>query len=450
MNDFFWVALVALTALALAFLFYPLFFSSHAQRQQGDRRSQNLANYRQRLAELEADRDEQRIDEATYATLKEELDAALLEDVDEAQVAGAPRKGAGRRSIVAVVLVGLVALPLLAFGLYERWGARDELVQAEAMRALEGSGPVSEEQLEAMLRDLREHLEAEPDNPDGWALLGQTNMQLQRYAAAADAYQGLAEQLAGEPIAATAWGLVAQARYLESGRQWNDAIVAAIEKARAINPDEVNALGLLGIAAFERQEYQQAADYWTRILQVAPEYPQYTSIANGVVSAYRAMGQVPPEPVRQLLVNVPAAPQAPPAAASAGGAPASEGSGENGSGEDGGASVEVRIELADNLDLPGGDATVFVFARAVDGPPMPLAAARLSAGDLPATVTLDDSMAMTPQARLSSAEAVVIGARVSSTGSATPASGDLEGVTEPLTVAPDMGTVRVLIDRQRP
>lgn len=464
MTNSFWVALVALTALALAFVLYPLFFASRAQRQQGnqrqqgkerqrvDRQAQNLDNYRQRLAELEADRDERRIDPEAFATLKDELDAVLLEDVaggpdgaDRGQTgpatAGAvpDRRRGERRGILAVVLIGVVSLPILAFGLYDRWGFSEALVQAEAMRSIESGDELSPQQLEQMLVELRTHLQQNPDNADGWALLGRTNMQLQRYQAAAEGYQGLAQALGEEPIAATAWGLVAQARYLESQRQWNDSIMAAIEKARAINPDEVNSLGLLGISAFERQNFARAAAYWTRILQVAPNYPQYESIANGVASAYRAMNEEIPQPVQLLLRQAPGEFAAGVPAPIAAEAP-----------EQPGASVEVRVSLAEDLPAPDPGAAVFVFARAVAGPPMPLAVARLTVSDLPATVTLDDSQAMTPQARLSGAERVILGARISVSGSATPGPGDLEGASEPVAVGEDMAPVTLTIDRQRP
>ena len=459
----FWAALAMLTAMALAFLFYPLFFSSRAQRQLTDRRSQNLTNYRYRLAELESDLQAQRIDRTNFENLKDELDAALLEDVGESDSMALPAAG-NRRGILAVALIGMITLPLLAFGLYDRWGASDALVQAQTLRALEENGPTSPEQMDEMLAKLRAHLEEEPDNPDGWALLGRSNMQLQRYGEAARAYEGLARQLGREPIAATAWGLVAQARYMASGRQWNDSIADAIGKAREIDEDEVNSLGLLGIAAFEKEAYQRAAEYWSRILEVAPDYPQYASIANGVASAYRAMNKPIPEPVRELLRQSPSAPavggagsakDSPDASESAAtGAPASiarpaaEGESESGASVNA-ASVTVKVELANDLPRPDDDAVVFVFARAVTGPPMPLAVARLSARDLPATVTLDDSMAMTPQARLSSTGEVIIGARISNSGTANPSPGDLEGFSEPKAVSAEMGTVDILIDSQR-
>src|SRR5690606_4526542 len=121
------------TALALAFVAYPLFFRSRAQQNRVDRHGQNLTNYRQRLAELEAERDAGRLDDTSFATLKEELDGSLLQDVGESS-AGA--KGAGpraidRRAMFAVALAAIIALPVFAFVLYEHWGASDELAQLD-------------------------------------------------------------------------------------------------------------------------------------------------------------------------------------------------------------------------------------------------------------------------------------------------------------------------------
>lgn len=435
MTNTFWVAVAAMTALALAFVAYPLFFRSRAQQHRVDRHGENLNNYRVRLAELEAERNAGRLDDASFDTLKEELDASLLQDVDDFS----PRNTAAgarsdRRAMFAVMLLALIVVPVTAFTLYERWGSSDALAQMALIEKLQRGGEASPEQVESLLSQLRAHLEQNPDNPDGWAMLGRTNMELGRYAQAASAYKRLAEALQGEPVAATAWGLVAQARYLDNGRQVDDAVNAAVTAALAADPDEVNALGLLGIAAFEREEYRAAAEHWARILRVAPDYPQYGSIANGIVNAYRQLQERPSDEVIALLRRAVERGQAAQA-------PAGPDSAET--------SVEVRVELSDDLPEPDADATVFVYARAVDGPPMPLAVVRLKAGELPATVTLDDSSAMTPQARLSNADQIVVGARISQSGSATPGKGDLEGSSAPIEVEDASETIAVTIDRQR-
>lgn len=452
MTNTFWVAVAAMTALAIAFLAYPLFFRSRAQQDRVDRHGQNLNNYRQRLAELEAEREAGHLDDASFTTLKEELDGSLLEDVgdsphSDSSAADSRARGLDRRGMFIVALAGVVVLPIFAFTLYERWGASDSLAQLDVMRELQQNSLSSPDQVESLLTRLRNHLEDNPDNADGWAMLGRTSMELERYEAAAAAYQQLALQLQDDAVSATAWGLVAQARYLASGRTVDASVEAAISAALDADPDEVNALGLLGIAAFEREDYRRAAELWAQILRVAPDYPQYGSIANGIVKAYQRLEERPSDEVIGLLRRAVEKGQQAQGSVSGKGAIGQRGTPEDSVGKP---SITVRVELSSDLPEPDPDATVFVFARAVEGPPMPLAAVRLKAGDLPAVVTLDDSAAMTPQARLSGADQVILGARVSRSGSATPGQGDLEGTSKPLEVRDEMGPVSVTINRVRP
>jgi cytochrome c-type biogenesis protein CcmH len=115
-----------------------------------------------------------------------------------------------------------------------------------------------------------------------------------------------------------------------------------------------------------------------------------------------------------------------------------------------GARIQVSVSLAPALSAKADPAdTVFVFARAASGPPMPLAVQRIKVADLPATVTLDDSLAIVPSLRLSAFPQVVVGARVSKGGQAAPSPGDLEGLVGPLDLAATP-TTAVTVDRIRP
>ena len=106
----------------------------------------------------------------------------------------------------------------------------------------------------------------------------------------------------------------------------------------------------------------------------------------------------------------------------------------------------VRVDVAPELKgrIQPGD-TLFVFARMPEGPRMPLAIQRRQADSLPITVTLDDSMGMLPTMKLSSSPQVVVGARISRSGNATPQSGDFQGLSAPLAVAGQDGVVDLII-----
>jgi cytochrome c-type biogenesis protein CcmH len=107
--------------------------------------------------------------------------------------------------------------------------------------------------------------------------------------------------------------------------------------------------------------------------------------------------------------------------------------------------VAVSLDPALAARVQPGD-TLFVFARAAEGPRMPLAIVRQPAGTAAVEVTLDDSSAMAPQFKLSGFPRVVVGARISRSGNATPQPGDLEGLSDPMD---SHGTARIMIDRIR-
>ena len=95
--------------------------------------------------------------------------------------------------------------------------------------------------------------------------------------------------------------------------------------------------------------------------------------------------------------------------------------------------LQVRVSLNAALqDQAGPDDTVFVYARSVKGPRMPLAIVRKQVRDLPMTVVLDDSLAMSPAMTLSKFDQVTVGARISKSGNAMPQSGDLQGSVSPV------------------
>lgn len=426
MTETFWIAATVLIIIALAFVLYPVMFHRRGARQQTDLRNQNLMAYRSRMAELEKEHQAGIIDKESHRQLRDELAGAMLDDVPDNE---APAKTVpGRKAAMAVALVSILVIPAATVLLYEEWGAMDSVEAFVAMQELGSSDDARAAQMDELTQQLRERLEASPDNPDGWAMLGQTYMRLERHDEAAWAFRKLADNVSSDDGSrAVALGLAAQAQFFRSQGAMTDKVTAAIEEARALNPDEVNSLGLLGIHAFSQDNYREAIRYWERIQTVAPDHPQLASIQGGIKEAYTRLGEQPP--VAKSAFPSP---------------------------NDGldaqsvGVTVRVTLDDAFQKDVPA-DTTLFLFARAANvqqGPP--LAVVRLTAGDLPVEIRLDDSHAMAPQAVISGAEEVVVTARLTRSGNINAQPGDWQGSTEPpVAVSEDLGSpVALIIDQK--
>ena len=174
-------------------------------------------------------------------------------------------------------------------------------------------------------------------------------------------------------------------------------------------PQHKNALWMAGIAETQRGDFAAAVKLWRSLeAQLPPGSTEAREIAGFIAKAES-------ETRTQSGAPVSATPAAP-----------------------GGRHLQVRVELADELKSQAApDDTVFIFARAAEGPPMPLAVVRKQVKDLPLEVGLDDSMSMMQGMNLSSFDRLVIGARVSKSGRPIPSPGDLEGLTNPVTPGPD-------------
>ena len=294
----FWLAVILLIILALVFVIYPMLFARRS-RPVVQYREQNLATYRTRLAELERERDEGALDESGFESLKDELEMRLLRDV-EAEDTGGDGGSGGRVGVVITTLALVLALPVGAFMLYDSLGASDQVAQFRERKQMMQDG-MDASDVDAMVQRLQTRLEADPDNPEGWAMLGRSYMQLERFREAAEAYGELARAIerAGDGSPASALGLRAQALFMANQGQVTAEVENAISRAREGNPDEVNSLGLLGVEAFRGGDYREALDYWERILEVAPDHPQADSIRRGVAAAYSELGEPVPEGLLQ-------------------------------------------------------------------------------------------------------------------------------------------------------
>ena len=281
--------------------------------------------------------------------------------------------------------------------------------------------------MEEMVERLADRLQQEPGNLEGWVMLGRSYFIMQRYREAAQAYSH-AMALSGEenPDLLADY---AESLAMAHGNTMAGAPAKLLERALAADPAHPKALWYGGLAAYEVRDYALATDRWQKLMQLLPpdsdnarQLQEYLAKAQAGLGGEAVVTAA--EPVAE-----PAAPAAaePVTAATV-------------------AALQVEVSLDEAMagKVAPGD-TLFIFARAANGPRMPLAIVRKTVADLPLTVRLDDSMAMTPAMKLSSFPQVVVGARISKSGTAMPQAGDVQGFSEP--VSPDeVETVQVLIN----
>ena len=393
----FWLAAGLLLLVALSFLLIPVLRGRRAQREE-DRTALNVALYQERVAELHSQQEEGVLDVAQMASGRAEAARELLADTEGADTARVSRLGK------TAPLIAAILVPVLGLGLYLHFGAADKV---ELTREF-AQAPQS---MEDMTQRLERAVAAQPDSAEGLYFLGRTYMAQDRPADAAKIFERTVAVAGRQPELLGQW---AQAQYFADNKKWSDKVQALTDEALKADPKEVTSLGLLGIAAFEAERYQDAIDYWTRLqAQLPAEDASRAALQGGIERA-----------TEKLQANGGTVAKAPAAAV-------------------GGALLKVRVDLAPALKakVQPGD-SVFIFARAASGPPAPLAAKRVTVADLPVTVELGDADAMMPQLKLSNFPEVQLVARVSRAGQ--PTAGEWIGRSKPLassTTAPQQLTI---------
>ena len=394
-----WFLMAALLLAAAAVMTRPWWRG--ANRKTLRRRGANIAAYRSRLAELEIEREAGLVSADDVAALKAELDARLL---SEAQVEDkAVQAGSGRRWPPALLTTFLLLLFAGGwYGLSGSWKAQQQLA----------SGAAQEDQVAAMVQKLQDRLQQQPDDPEGWAMLGRSYFVTQKFTDAAKAY-GEANARAGQPNPEWLAGQ-GEALAFARDRDLQGTPLQLFERALAIAPDYGKALWYAGMAAAQAGDMATAKARWGKLL-AQPDLPQQM---REVLQAHL-----------QELDGQPAGPAMASAGAPVAGPDAGQGAGQPAQLPAAGPALKLHVSLAPDVagKIPPG-AVLFVFAKAEQGPPMPLAVQRLPGQTLPADIKLDDSMAMAPSLRLSTFDRYIVTARLSGGGGAQAQSGDLEGI----------------------
>ncbi|WP_218313757.1 c-type cytochrome biogenesis protein CcmI [Halomonas sp. 18071143] len=368
---------------------------------------QNVAIFQRRLASLDAARDRGDIDDARYQEDRLELERSLLEDtVVETR---RPLKSASAgRLMVPLVMVAVVGASTFW---YQQYGAEGDLtlyaIQQEVRQHPEGSLSMFTERMEA-------EAERQPNNPNVWSALFPIYRDTGQTDKAVDALERLLD-IDGRipPLLAQ----MAQLQFFMAERQLTPEVQALVDETLALDPRQPTVLGLLGIHAFDSGDYETAIDRWRRAVANIENPETAASLRDGIRVAQERMGVVPESADAE-------------AAQSQG----------------------IRVNVSLDAELEGSvsdDATVFITARDMDGELPPLAVIRAQVAELPMTVVLDDTAAMSADAQISQVREARLMVRVSPSGQATPQPGDLFGDLESVTVGPisDDQAAEVVINR---
>lgn len=439
-SPLFWTAALVLLAATLAILLLPLLRRKRSVEAPADR-SAATAVFRDHKRQIEDDY-------ATRTITVEERDAALADltarfGQELAQDAPAAKaSGDATRFVSALALIACV--PVLAGVMYFTLGNPAALSVSASAPAHGGAQGMSDPQLVAMVDTLAARLQANPEDGEGWSMLGRSYRALGRYDASALAFSEAARRMPQNASVYADWAeTVAQSQ----GRSLVGQPTELLARALALDPANPKALALTGSAAMERGDPATAAVMWKRLRAVlpqdSPDIAEIDAVLARIAESTPGSGAQRPAPspvVPAAPAAVAAAPATPSPAPPAAGVPATSSAA---------AGIEGRVELDPKLAAKAAPSdTVFIYARDPDGSRMPLAAMKIAVADLPKSFALTDAMAMSPAATISKATRVVVEARVSKSGNVVAQPGDLTGSSAP--VAPGARDLRVSIDRVVP
>lgn len=383
---------VLLVAGALLFVVPPLV---RRTAQPGTSRDAvNAAVYRDQLRELQTDLQAGTLAPDQHDAARREIEARLAADLGTSE-AQAKSAVSARGAALALGL----AVPICALAVYLTVGNPRALApQPEAGDSPHG---MSAQQFESLVGRLAARLKDNPEDAEGWMMLGRSYAVMGRFGDSSEAY---AKAVARVPNDAQLLADYADSLAMAQGRTLNGEPEKLLRRALAADPNNVKALLLSGTAAFDKNDHGNAIRYWERALALLPAE---SDTARGVRASIAEAGGSAGEAQSAGKAQIERPAQAPGSARISG-------------------VVKLDPRLAGKV---GPDDTVFIFARAAEGPRMPLAILRRQGRDLPVQFTLDDSMAMAPQMKLSAFPRVVVGARVSKTANANANPGDLQGLS---------------------
>lgn len=417
-----YILILVLLVLACFFIVWP--YLTHQQKRE-NQSTVSLAVFKERLLDLETEKQAGTISDDIFIKLKDELTSTLAEEVDGNSLINTQ---ASTDNKIPLWIGGSAAAMLICVSvmLYAALGSASLLES----KALMDDFKIKQMQfthgktvdLLASTQALEAVLIKEPKQAESWYIIARTYMDLDEFALAEKAFLtvvDLARPKATTIELAGLLGQYAQASYFNHQQTLNDSANNALKEAIALNPEETTSLSLIGINAFKQADYPVAIENWQKVLKIiGPNSPNANAIIASIQNAKAQMGDT----THKTL-------------AAQAGMPTKH--------------VTVTVALAPEFqDKLPANTTVFVFARPTDGSRMPLAARKLTLGQLPITLTLDDSNAMGPMGKISQASSVHVGAVVAQSGTPGAKPGDLTGDLQNVPVGLDQKPLSLMINTQ--
>lgn len=411
----FWILSAALLLVAVLFVALPLWRSA-ASDNGVLRDAANLGILRDQSTELEEDLRNGLLTRDAYEQGKRELQVRLIEEVKTTGRTGKPPRNPAR--ILAVMLA--VLLPVFSVAIYLTVGSPDAVVPPQVI-VTDADGLIRSDD---GLQQMEKKLQRFPKSPNDWWTLARSYTELKRFPDAARAYEHLVGLVPNEP---QLWANYAEVYAMAHGQTLQNAEVSKfLVKSLELDPANPTALALSGSAAMERGDFVATITNWQKLVDQAPPGSEDAKMyLDGIKRARKLLAEQPGGKEKLLLLSLERAHQKAAANTSA--------------------VITGVVSLSPALAGKAAPTdTVFILARAAQGPKMPLAVLRAQVKDLPAKFTLDDSMAMQPQLKLSGFKQVVVVARVSKSGTPMAQPGDLQGLTG--TVKPGIKGLNIVID----
>jgi len=412
----FWSLAAVMLVVALLFVLPPLLRKRELPAVSRD--DLNTEVIKAQLAELDADLAVGKLDQNQYAAARTDLERELLYDLSTT----GPAEHEPRSGRWATLLI-IPVLPLCAVLLYQQLGSVELIDRLQQVQTFQ-SQTVQQQaaSIEDMIVNLAARLQQQPDDLEGWTMLARTYNILERYSKAEAAYENVL-RLGGENS-----GLLtdyADAMVMANGGTFTDKSGALLTRALELDPDNVKGLWLTGHWKNQSGAHAEAIRYWQKAVLLLPDNDQNKLVLTEQIQQAQQQAGIAVDSEQQAATS--------PAAVTV---------------DDSASGVTLQVQVSLDPALAAktspGD-TVFIFARAAQGPRMPLAIVRKQVKDLPVAVVLDDSMAMAPGMMLSGFKEVLVGARISKSGNAMPQGGDLQGSKSPVRPA-DSARLDIVID----